>query len=191
MKPRLPIVPTLLVLIAAAIMVRLGFWQLDRLKQKEAMIATFTAAQADTTVRPWPAAGAPRLPGYSRIALTCAAPGPVRQESGRSASGEAGWAHVAPCNAPDGTPVRVVLGWSARPDPATWTGGAVRGTYVPREGSAVVYADPPLAGLQPNARPDPRDLPNNHLAYAVQWFLFAGVALVIYTLAVRKRLRGE
>jgi surfeit locus 1 family protein len=41
-----------------------------------------------------------------------------------------------------------------------------------------------------NARPDPNDIPNNHLAYAVQWFLFAGVALVIYALAVRKRMRA-
>ena len=52
-----------------------------------------------------------------------------------------------------------------------------------------IVANPPLAGLQPNATPDPRDIPNNHFSYAVQWFLFAGVALVIYALALRKRLR--
>jgi surfeit locus 1 family protein len=40
------------------------------------------------------------------------------------------------------------------------------------------------------ARPDPRDIPNNHLAYAVQWFLFATVAAVIYALALAKRLAG-
>jgi surfeit locus 1 family protein len=50
-------------------------------------------------------------------------------------------------------------------------------------------ADPPLAGLAANARPDPADIPNNHWSYAVQWFLFAGTALVIYALALRKRLR--
>jgi surfeit locus 1 family protein len=51
--------------------------------------------------------------------------------------------------------------------------------------------DPDLsefAKLQPNARPDPNDIPNNHLSYAVQWFLFALTALVIYGLALRKRL---
>jgi surfeit locus 1 family protein len=37
-----------------------------------------------------------------------------------------------------------------------------------------LVADPPLAGLAANAAPDPSDIPNNHLAYAVQWFLFAG-----------------
>ena len=69
-----------------------------------------------------------------------------------------------------------------------WSGGAVTGVIAP--GPRLV-ADPPLAGLQANARPDPSDLPNNHLSYAVQWFLFAGVALVIYVLAVRKRLAGD
>ena len=32
-------------------------------------------------------------------------------------------------------------------------------------------------------------MPNNHLAYAVQWFLFALTALVIYAIALRKRLK--
>ena len=50
-------------------------------------------------------------------------------------------------------------------------------------------ADPPLAGLAANARPDPRDIPNNHLSYAVQWFLFATTAMVIYLLALRARWR--
>jgi surfeit locus 1 family protein len=59
---------------------------------------------------------------------------------------------------------------------------------------ARLVADPPLAGLEANAKPDPSNIPNNHLAYAVQWFFFALTALVIYALALRKRLaapRGE
>ena len=39
------------------------------------------------------------------------------------------------------------------------------------------------------AAPDPGDLPNNHLAYAGQWFLFALAAAVIYVLALRRRRR--
>tara|TARA_B100000749_G_scaffold250516_1_gene215647 strand:+ start:41 stop:217 length:177 start_codon:yes stop_codon:yes gene_type:complete len=42
-------------------------------------------------------------------------------------------------------------------------------------------------GLKPLAPPSVADLPNNHLAYAVQWFLFAAVAVVIYILALRRR----
>jgi surfeit locus 1 family protein len=32
-------------------------------------------------------------------------------------------------------------------------------------------------------------IPNNHRSYAVQWFAFALIALIIYGLAVRKRLK--
>ena len=46
------------------------------------------------------------------------------------------------------------------------------------------------AGLDQLAPPDPRDMPNNHLSYAVQWFLFALTALVIYFLALRKKWRA-
>jgi cytochrome oxidase assembly protein ShyY1 len=52
-----------------------------------------------------------------------------------------------------------------------------------------LVADPPLAGLEANERPDPSEIPNNHLSYAVQWFLFALTALVIYAVALRRRLR--
>jgi surfeit locus 1 family protein len=52
-----------------------------------------------------------------------------------------------------------------------------------------LIAETPQAGLEPLAPPDPGDLPNNHLAYAVQWFFFAATALVIYVLALRRRQR--
>ena len=55
-------------------------------------------------------------------------------------------------------------------------------------GCTPAVADPPLAGLEANGVPDPSEIPNNHFAYAIQWFLFALTALVIYGLAVRKRL---
>jgi cytochrome oxidase assembly protein ShyY1 len=53
-----------------------------------------------------------------------------------------------------------------------------------------LIADPPLAGLEANAVPDPASMPNNHFGYAIQWFLFALTALTIYVLALRKRLAG-
>jgi surfeit locus 1 family protein len=55
---------------------------------------------------------------------------------------------------------------------------------------ARLFSDQPLARLELSARPDPKDIPNNHLSYAVQWFLFAATALVIYAIALRKRLAG-
>ncbi|MBM3928735.1 MAG: SURF1 family protein, partial [Sphingomonadales bacterium] len=38
-----------------------------------------------------------------------------------------------------------------------------------------------------NPAPDLSAVPNNHLAYAVQWFLFAVVAAIIYAMALRRR----
>ncbi|MEL6875054.1 MAG: SURF1 family cytochrome oxidase biogenesis protein, partial [Pseudomonadota bacterium] len=50
-------------------------------------------------------------------------------------------------------------------------------------------ADQPVAGLKQPARPSVADIPNNHFAYAVQWFLFAAIALIIYGFALRGRSR--
>lgn len=192
MKGRVPILPTLIVLIAAAIMIRLGFWQLDRLHQKEAMLARFAAAAGQAAEVSWPGVAAVRENAmYRRSRLDCRPSGQDMPLSGRNLQGEAGWSHEIACQLPEGSQAHLVLGWSSDPARRTWAGGTVTGIIGPRGKDDVrLVADPPLAGLQPNARPDPRDIPNNHLSYAVQWFLFAGVALVIYVLALRKRLRG-
>ena len=55
----------------------------------------------------------------------------------------------------------------------------------------LLVADTPAPGLAPNAAPDLSSVPNNHLAYGVQWFLFALVASVIYVLALRWRGRAR
>ena len=58
-------------------------------------------------------------------------------------------------------------------------------------GEARLIVGPPLNGLQANAAPDPAEIPNNHLSYAVQWFLFALTAAIIYVLALRKKWRAR
>ena len=63
----------------------------------------------------------------------------------------------------------------------------VAGIIAPAGEGIRLIADPPQAGLEPLAMPDPADLPDNHLAYAGQWFFFALTALVIYVLALRRR----
>src|SRR3546814_12384276 len=50
-------------------------------------------------------------------------------------------------------------------------------------------SDRAAAGLEPAQPPRLDDVPNNHFAYAIQWFLFAGVAVAIYILALRGRSR--
>jgi cytochrome oxidase assembly protein ShyY1 len=53
----------------------------------------------------------------------------------------------------------------------------------------VAASAPP--GLEPSAPPSLSSIPNNHRSYALQWFSFAAIALIIYGLAVRKRLTQE
>ncbi len=187
MKQRIPILPTIVVLLAVAVMIRLGFWQIDRLHQKEALLARYAGAATSSADVPFPrdaAAAEPLL--YRHSTVDCTAVNGVSVIAGQSDRGEPGMAHTARCALSGGGSALVVLGWSRDPAPADWHGGRVAGTIAP---GPRLIADPPLAGLAPNGRPDPSEIPNNHLAYAVQWFLFALTALVIYALALRKRLK--
>jgi cytochrome oxidase assembly protein ShyY1 len=85
--------------------------------------------------------------------------------------------------------MQVDMGWSNdSADPKAWRGGKVSGVIdSDRDHIILLVSDSAAPGLQPSARPSPEDVPNNHRAYAVQWFLFAGVALAIYVLALRRR----
>jgi surfeit locus 1 family protein len=188
MMRRIPIFPTLIVLAAVAVMVALGVWQLGRMAQKEALLARYAAAQTMSSEVDWPHNPARFEEVLFRHArITCQSVGSDRPRAGRSASGEAGWAHVFACDLGDGRKADVVAGWSKQPASLTWAGGEISGVIAP--GGRLV-ADQPFAGLEANARPDPNDVPNNHWSYAVQWFLFALTALVIYVLALRKRWKG-
>lgn len=183
---RVPVLPTLIVLAAVAVMIRLGFWQIERMHQKEALLARYAEAGAMPADVPFPQ-DAKTAEGvlYRHATIDCRKVISTTTIAGQNARGEAGLAHIATCDLVGDSRARVALGWSRSPAEAKWGGGIVRGTVAP--GPRLV-ADPPLAGLDANARPDPSAIPNNHWSYAVQWFLFALVAVVIYGLAVRKRL---
>jgi drug/metabolite transporter (DMT)-like permease len=125
---------------------------------------------------------------------------------GRSTDDRPGWRHIASCaTGAEGLGLLVDMGVSDRPDVGiAWTGGAVTGrvTHEPDSHSLLAHMmgrAPSLRlmivsaagapGLAPSSPPDPASVPNNHLSYAVQWFLFAAVALIIYGLALRRRWR--
>jgi surfeit locus 1 family protein len=57
--------------------------------------------------------------------------------------------------------------------------------------SPMIVSDRPAPGLKSSAQPNPADIPNNHLSYAVQWFLFAATALVIYAVALWQRWKKK
>jgi len=173
-------------------MVWLGIWQLHRADWKAELLRRYDAALAMSADVPFPREKE-AVEGvlYRHSSLDCARVLSIDAVSGRNDKGAAGWAHVARCALDGGAQADVVLGWSNGPEGATWGGGKVTGIIGPgRDGEARLVAAPPLAGLAANAAPDPADIPNNHLAYAGQWFFFAATALVIYVLALRRKWKG-
>ena len=183
---RVPILATIVVLAAAAVMVALGVWQLKRLDQKEALLARYAAAEGLAAPVAFPTTGEGEQDWFRTSTLDCQHVLSIQPTAGRSADGQSGWAQRASCVI-DGAsaPVAIDLGWSREPAAAQWSGGEVSGVIAP--GPRLVASTPPVAGLQPLARPDPSAIPNNHLAYAGQWFFFALTALVIYWLALKRR----
>lgn len=188
---RLKFWPTLIVGMAIAVMIGLGVWQVRRMAWKEALLADYAAA-SDQPAMAWPVVPDPAaLPLYRKSSVQCLTVTGWRSSSGRNARGQAGWVHIASCaTGAEGPGAQVVAGWSARPGDPIWSGGQVSGMIAPDSVHLIrLVAAPSVAGLEPVQPPSPEDIPNNHWAYAIQWFLFAAMAAVIYGLAVVRRGR--
>jgi surfeit locus 1 family protein len=189
---RLPIIPTMIVIIAVGIMIGLGVWQLQRKAEKEALLARYNAADGLPAVM-WPVVPDPKaLPLFRRSTLMCGKVLKIESVSGSNRAGDAGFAHVASCQTGDaeGPGAKVAIGWSERPQSPSWSGGLVRGIIAPDGGQLIKLVSTDRAdGLQQLALPSPAQIPNNHFLYAIQWFIFAAAASIIYVLAVRKRLK--
>ena len=190
---RLPIIPTILVAAAVAMMIGLGFWQIRRAQWKNALLARYEAARTMPTIG-WPTApiGEP-LPLFRKASGNCLRVADYRTRPGQNLSGEPGFLVIADCvTGAEGPGMAVEMGWSK--DPAAgrgWGGGLVSGIIAPdRDARMRLVVDAPLQGLAASAPPSTESIPNNHLSYAVQWFFFALTALVIYGIALRKRLQG-
>jgi surfeit locus 1 family protein len=190
---RLPIGSTIVVLAAVAIMISLGVWQLHRKQWKEGLIAQYHAAQASEAEVPWPTSPAKYEAAlFYRSRLDCAKVTGVDAIAGRSAAQQPGWAHIAHCRLPNGGTADVALGWSNGPANPPWDGGEVTGWITEGHSGLRLVAAPAQGGLAELARSGPPDpTPMGHLSYAIQWFSFAVIALVIYVLALRKRWRAE
>lgn len=194
MKGKLPIIPTILVALAVATMIGLGIWQLDRMKQKETLLAAYAAA-ADR-----PPIGWPTLPPKEPLPLFRSATGNClqvigfRTAPGQNLRGEPGFLVIADCRTgAEGPGLSVELGWSKDPNAGrTYQGGLVSGLIAPDSRSRMrLVAATPGPGLAASAPPSPDTIPNNHFSYAIQWFLFAGIAVTIYVLALRGRRRKD
>ena len=196
---RLPLLPTLVVAAAVAIMVTLGIWQIQRAQWKDRLIADYLAAAAlpALDLDPLLSRSEEALPplAFRRVLVSCRARDQVPSlRGGRSRDGRGGYSYFIPCR--PGAPglagrLLVNAGWSALPDNDLRLSldTIVAGRLGPVEpGRPVTFASatasPPLS---PSAPPTIDDIPNNHRAYAVQWFLFAAIAALIYWLALRRR----
>jgi surfeit locus 1 family protein len=197
---RPPVFATLVVLVAVVTMVGLGFWQLGRAEEKEAALARITS-----NVR---LSAAPVTRDLD-LDANLLRPATVRCESASATrlagAGKYGFRVIADCAAGLADPLAVQLGTVRTPaPPPTWQGGDVSGylaqapdnrsllrqLFDHRPVGMMIVAAPPLAGLAANPPAGLQDIPNNHRSYAVQWFAFAAIALVIYALALRRRRRA-
>ena len=188
---RLPIIPTSLVLAAVA-MIGLGFWQLQRARWKDGLIARYAQAEKLPPVE-FPTVPTPdaQLPLFRHATGMCLRTVGERTAAGENRGGEPGFVHIVDCaTGAEGPGMSVELGWSKNPNArAQWRGGLVSGVIAPDSKTRlrlVAASAPP--GLEPSAPPSLDAIPNNHRSYALQWFAFALTALIIYGLAVRKRL---
>ena len=203
---RLPVVATAIVALAVAVMVALGVWQLARASDKRRVIALYAEnlrkpeVALPTSLR----ADDPLL--FRRTRANCLEVIGWMTTSGRDANGRSAWRHIASCRTGVEGPgfladMGVSTNFNATP---AWRGGEVAGILVPEPVAnslvgrlldrvpvprPTIVSTVAAPGLVATARPDPREVPNNHLSYAVQWFIFAGVAALIYLLALQKRRR--
>jgi surfeit locus 1 family protein len=191
MKP-LPIIATLIVGAACATMIGLGVWQLQRADWKAGLLAEYRDA-ANKPAMAFPAVPYPKdLPLFRKASGLCLKVVSWSAASGRNLQGQSGWSHQAQCSTGAEGPGMVVdAGWSRAPASPDWKGGEVSGVIAPDTKSMIrLISDTPLAaGLTASAPPSPEDIPNNHFGYAIQWFLFAGIAALIFVLALRRSRR--
>jgi surfeit locus 1 family protein len=203
-------------LCVAAVCVRLGFWQLDRLHQRRGHNALVAAARArpELEIRGWRALPTDSLRDRRLRAEGVYDYGRERLWHGRSYEGIPGVDFVTPLRLADGSAVLVDRGWAPSPDGYHVDAAAYReadsadihglGMAAPRGRGdvdpaalrdslpyrilpVVLQALPPSTVLQ---RPPPPSLTDGpHLSYVVQWFSFAVIIVVGSLLLRRQRTR--
>lgn len=191
---RLPIVPTIVVAAAVALMIGLGVWQLQRAKLHAAQLAAYQAAERLPPIAfPTAPTSSESLPLYRYATGNCLDVTGRRTAPGESRAQEPGFLIVVDCaTGAEGPGMSVELGWSKNPNATVnWKGGLVSGLIVPDSVSRMrLVAASPVPGIEQGAIPAPtvRITPGRNRGYAATWFALAIAALAVYVLAVRKRL---
>jgi cytochrome oxidase assembly protein ShyY1 len=197
---RVPILATLVVAAAVALMIALGIWQLRRAQWKEDLLVEYEAAASMPAVDLDPLLdGRTRLPplSFRRALVSCEARDAEADiHAGRDLHDRVGQVYIIPCR-PGASGlagrIRVNMGWSERPDAPRRLSlhgiAAGRLSVVGEDGPVILTSATALPPLVPSQPPAIDSIPNNHLSYAFQWFFFAAAAAVIYVLALRRRNR--
>ena len=199
MTRRFPVIATIAVAAAVALMIGLGIWQLQRAKWKEGLIARYAAAEKMPPIAfPTAPQRGDWLPLFRDATGVCLRVAGQRVIGGENRAGEPGYVHILDCvTGAEGPGMAVEVGWSKDPNAkVNWAGGPVSGVIAPDrvKGMRLVAASAP-PGLEPSKVPDVTSVspvtPAGHRGYAWTWFGLAAIALVIYALAVRKRWKQE
>jgi cytochrome oxidase assembly protein ShyY1 len=192
---KLPLVPTIVVAAAVAVMIGLGVWQLRRAGEKSRLLEQYAAAEKLPPIAyPTLPMRDAQLPLFRHATGICLRPVGRRTVPGEGTSGEPGYVHIVDCmTGVEGPGMSVAVGWSKNPNAKiNWAGGPVSGVIAPDNETRmrlVAASAPP--GLETVAPPSLNSIANNHRSYAIQWFLFAGIAALIYGLALRIRWKKE
>ena len=196
MTRKLPLVPTIVVAVAVAVMIGLGIWQLRKAPVKEEQLERYRAAlkMPPITYPTIPITG--DLPLYRYATAMCLRPVSRRATAGRNQAGEAGNVHIVGCTTgAEGPGLSVQVGWSLDPNAKfEWRGGPVSGIIVPDDKTMMrLIAASPATGLAPNATPTATVsvTPSRHRGYALTWFALATAAVVVYLFALRQRWEKE
>jgi len=197
MTRRLPVLPTIVVAAAVALLIALGMWQLRRAHENEQLLAQYKAAAKLPPIAYPVAPFTGPLPLFRWATAYCQRVVGERAAGGRNRAGDVGWAHIVDCaTGAEGPGLSVEIGWSRNPEAkVNWRGGLVSGVIVPDRlrRMRLVAASAP-SGLEPAGLPSAETAvpvtPGRNRMYALQWFSFAAIALIIYGLALRKRLKG-
>ena len=199
---RLPVLPTILVAAAVALMIGLGVWQFQRAEWKNRLLAEYSAASQlpPLDLDPWldkagEQAALPPL-AFRRVTVTCRANALAPQlRGGRSRDGVGGYSYFLPCRpGAQGLAGKLVVnaGWSPMPkeDLRLSAMGRTEGRLgaIGEDRIVLTRSDAPPP-LRPSAELGIENISNNHLVYALQWFFFAATAAIIYGLALKRRGR--
>ncbi len=202
---RVPVFATLIVAAAVAAMVALGIWQLQRAEEKEKYISVLEHNSALSAID-YPTRDAfDETQLFRESHLECLGVENWRTQAGKSATGKTGYKYIAECKVADSEKtalVNVGVVYGSPDKSPEWSGGPVRGVIFlepdPRsllekmfspskKPGAMLVSSQKIGALELPQPPSLDNIPNNHMAYAWQWFFFAFIAALIYVLALVKR----